>query len=352
MYNKQDYRSNHLSFAMGIFSYAPTSFTDKDLPDQTGKVFIVTGATSGVGELLAGILYSKNAKVYLAARSQEKAVQTINTIRSKNSTSKGDLLFLHLDLNDLSTIKASVNEFLQHENRLNVLWNNAGVMVPPQGSKTKQGYEQQLGTNDLAPFLFTKLLTPILKETAKVKPAGSVRVVWVASSAAANFAPKGGVVMDNLSYEKDQGSWHKYGVSKAGTILQAAEYARRFGQDNILSVSLDPGNLKTPLYQTAPKWQMPFINLVLKDPIYGAYTELFAGFSPKVQMKDGGRFSKSLNLSFTAELILIYIPVQPFGKIGHTRKDIEVSRKPKSEGGNGLAEEFYDWNEKQVEPFT
>lgn len=279
---------------MGIFSYVSPTFTDKTLSDQSGKVFIVTGGTSGVGELLVDILYSKNAKVYIAARSADKAEQTIQSIKTKRPTSHGELIFLRLDLNDLSTIKASADEFLHKETKLNVLWNNAGVMVPPQGSKTKQGYELQLGTNNLAPFLFTKLLTPVLKETAKTEPKGTVRVVWVASSAAANFAPKGGVVMSNLTYKQDQSAWHKYGVSKAGNILQAAEYARRFGPDNILSVSLDPGNLKTPLYQTTPKWQMPFINLVLKEPINGAYTEMYAGFSPEVQMKDGGRFSKSL----------------------------------------------------------
>ena len=279
---------------MGIFSYASPSFTDKNLVDQSGKVFIVTGSTSGVGELLAGILFSKNARVYVAARSAEKGQKTIQKIKDQHPSSQGELMFLRLDLNDLATIKASVGEFLKRESKLHVLWNNAGVMVPPQGSKTAQGYEQQLGTNDLAPFLFTKLLTPILQETAKSEPVGSVRVVWVASSAAANFAPKGGVVMDNLDYRQDQSAWHKYGVSKAGTIFQAAEYARHFGGDNILSVSLDPGNLKTPLYQTAPKWQMPFINLVLKDPIYGAYTELFAGFSPEIQMKHGGRFGRMI----------------------------------------------------------
>lgn len=279
---------------MGIFTYTKAPFTDKELSDQHGKVFIVTGATSGIGELLVDILYSKNAKVYIAARSAEKAEKTIQTLKNKHSSSRGELIFLHLDLGDLSTVKASAEEFLRKENKLNVLWNNAGVMVPPQGSKSKQGYELQLGTNNLAPFLFTKLLTPILTETAKVEPIGSVRVVWVASSAARNFAPRGGVVMSNLDYNKDQSAWHKYGVSKSGNIFQAAEYDRRIGQNNnILSVSLDPGNLRTPLYNTTPKWQMPFINLVLKDPINGAYTELYAGFSPDVQMKHGGRFSTS-----------------------------------------------------------
>ena len=278
---------------MGIFSNISPPFTDTSLPDQSGKVFIVTGATSGVGELLADILYAKSAKVYIAARSAEKAGQAIEKLKAKHPQSSGELVFLALDLGDLSTIKASADEFLKKERKLNVLWNNAGVMLTPQGSKTKQGYEQQLGTNTLAPFLFTRLLTPMLQETAKSEPPGAVRVVWVASSAAANFAPKGGMVMDNLDYHDDQSAWYKYGVSKAGTIFHAAEYAKRFGPDNILSVSLDPGNLKTPLWEQTPKWQKPFINLVLKDPVYGAYTELFAGLSPDVQMKYGGRFSRS-----------------------------------------------------------
>lgn len=276
---------------MGLFEAKP-SFTDKSLPDQTGKVFIVTGATSGVGELLADILYSKNAKVYLAVRSASKADETKKRIQSKRPESSGELVFLPLDLSDLSTIKASAEEFLSKETKLNVLFNNAGVMNPPDGSKTKQGYELQMGTNALAPFLFTKLLTPILKETAKGESEGSVRVVWVSSSAPARFAPKGGVEMDNLSYEQSRTSWQRYGVSKSGTIIHAAEYARRHKDDGIISVSLDPGNLKTPLYDNTPKWQMVFINMVLKEPVYGAYTELFAGFSPEVTIKDSGRFSK------------------------------------------------------------
>jgi retinol dehydrogenase-12 len=117
-----------------------------------------------------------------------------------------------------------------------VLWNNAGVMVPPQGSKTKQGYELQLGTNNVAPFLFTKLLTPTLIKTAKIEPPGTVRVVWTSSSAAESFSPNGGVDLGNLDYKTDKAPWHKYGVSKAGNILHSKEYARRYGGDGIISV--------------------------------------------------------------------------------------------------------------------
>jgi retinol dehydrogenase 12 len=139
-------------------------------------------------------------------------------------------------LDDLTTIKASAEEFLAKETRLDVLWNNAGVMLPPQGSKTKQNYELQLGTNVVAPFLFTKLLTPILTKTAQSSPAGSVRVVWVSSSAARRFAPQGGVDLSNLDYKKDESAWHKYGVSKAGNILHAKEFAKQYKNQGIVSV--------------------------------------------------------------------------------------------------------------------
>ncbi len=160
------------------------------------------------------------------------------------------MIYLHLDLDDLTTIKASADEFLGKEKRLDVLWNNAGVMIPAQGSTTKQGYELQLGTNCVAPFLFTKLLTPTLVATAKLSPPGSVRVVWVSSSAAEGFSPKNGVDMANLDYKTDQAKWYKYGVSKAGNLLHAKEYARRFGPDGVLSLVFHPLKMAPPILTT------------------------------------------------------------------------------------------------------
>lgn len=197
----------------------------------------MTGASSGIGEQLAQILYQKNAKVYVAARSQEKANKAIEQIKVKAPDSNGEVRFLHLDLDDLTTIKASADAFLSENDRLDVLWNNAGVMIPPQGSKTKQGYEKQLGTNNVAPFLFTKLLLPTLAKTASTAPKDSVRVVWVSSSAAElSIVPKGGVDLENLDYKVDKGPWVKYGVSKAGNVLHASELAKRAGTEGIISV--------------------------------------------------------------------------------------------------------------------
>jgi retinol dehydrogenase 12 len=198
-------------------------------------VFVVTGSSSGIGKELAQILYSHDAKVYIAVRSKEKATEAINDIKAKFPDSKGELVFLHLDLGDLTTIKKSAEEFLTKESKLDVLWNNAGVMLPPQGSETKQGYELQLGTNNIGPFLFTKLLTPLLIKTARTALANSVRVVWV-SSLAAQLAPKGGVGLDNLDYKKDEGAWTKYSISKAGNWYHSTEYAKRYKKDGIVSV--------------------------------------------------------------------------------------------------------------------
>jgi NAD(P)-dependent dehydrogenase (short-subunit alcohol dehydrogenase family) len=170
------------------------------------------------------MLYAKDAKVYIAARSEAKAQKTIDEIKALHPTSAGELAFLKLDLSDLTTVKPSAMEFLAKESRLDVLWNNAGVMVPPQGSKTVQGYELQIGTNNLAPFLFTQLLQPVLLATARI---GEARVVWVSSSAGNIGAPKPAIDFNNMDYKREEGIWDKYGRSKAGNILHCVEFARR-----------------------------------------------------------------------------------------------------------------------------
>ncbi|KAL8823586.1 MAG: hypothetical protein Q9191_005719 [Dirinaria sp. TL-2023a] len=291
----------------------PTAkFTEKNVPDQTGKVFIVTGSTSGVGFELAYILYLCNAKVYIAARSEDKGNAAIEEIKARVPDSKGQILFLHLDLSDLTTIKSSAEAFLRENERLDVLWNNAGVMIPPQGSKTAQGYELQLGTNCLGPHLFTSLLQPILIRTAKNAPANSVRIVWVSSNGAWITTGRNGIELDNLDYSKaDRSSWTKYGASKAGNIFQASEAGRRLGEAGIVSVG----------------W-------FLYTPIHGAYTELFAGLSPEVTTEQNGTF------------------IFPWGRLGFKiREDLVLAQKPEKEGGTGYAEKFWDWCDEQVKPY-
>lgn len=276
-----------------VFPPAP-QFTEKQLGDLAGNVYIVTGANTGVGKALAEILYAANAKVYVAARSKSKGNEAIEAIKAACQESKGTLVFLPLDLADLTTIKASAREFLAKETKLHVLFNNAGVMSPPEGSKTAQGYELQLGTNNIGTFLFTKLLTPTLVSTASSEAAASVRVVWVSSSAAEVISPRGGVPLDNLDYHQNQSPAYKYGVSKAGSYFHSAEFARRHRESGIVSVALNPGNLKTELARHR-LWLERFLlsALIQYPPIYGAYTELFAGLSPDITMEQSGQWGES-----------------------------------------------------------
>ena len=220
--------------------------------------------------------------MYLAARSSERVNAAISWIREAHPDSKGRLAYLHLELADLESIKPAAEEFLAKENRLDVLFNNAGVMVPPQGSTTKQGYELQLGTNCLGHYAFTKLLTPLLVQTAKTSEAGSVRVVWVSSSAVMG-APTGGVDMANLDYHNDKFAFQKYGVSKAGNVLHALQMRNLHAKDGVLSVSLNPGNLNSDLSRHAGLLGVLIVKLLTYPAVNGAYTEFYAGLSPEVK---------------------------------------------------------------------
>ena len=218
----------------------------------------------------------------MAARSEERVHNAMDGIRTAHPDSKGKLVFLHLDLGDLTTIKATAEKFLAAETQLNVLWLNAGVMIPPWGSRTAQGYELQLGTNNLGHFLLARYLHLVLRKTAKTAPKDSVRVVWV-SSGAALLAPSPPIDFDNMDFHKEETAWTIYGRSKAGNVLHANEFARRFKGDGIISVvrmhnilqharmlmtrqSLHPGNLKSNL-QKHMNWIESF--LTVRSPTAG-----------------------------------------------------------------------------------
>ncbi|KAL7935630.1 NAD(P)-binding protein [Trichoderma chlorosporum] len=310
---------------------APT-FTEKDLPDLTGKVYVITGSNTGIGKELAQILFSRNAKVYVAARNESKAVDAIESIKTHRPASTGSLEFLHLELDDLACVAKAARVFLSQESRLDVLFNNAGVMHPPTGSLTKQGYELTLGTNNLGHHLFTEILTPLLVQTARNSPAGSVRVVWL-GSLYTYAAPKNGMDLSNLNYEKSQDKYYKYNVSKAGAWYEAAEYARKHRSDGIISVAANPGNLKSDLLRHMSRAEKFVFDLILHPTIYGAYTELFAGLSPEVTLDKSGSW------------------IIPWGRFGQLRSDLERGALPVSEGGTGMAQKWTAWCDEQVRQY-
>ncbi|KAN0102166.1 NAD(P)-binding protein [Hyaloscypha variabilis] len=312
-------------------------FTEKDVPtDLQGKVYIVTGANCGMGLELSRVLYSKNAKVYLGCRSEEKAIKAIAHIEKAVPTSKGQLVFLSLDLADLTKVKTAAEIFIAKESKLHVLFNNAGVMVGPAEPlpKTVQGHELSLGVNCIGTFLFTKLLTPVLIATARSTPPNTVRVVWPSSFGLHQYAPEGrGIDMDNLDYHIRKAHVDRYGISKCGVWLLAVEFARRFRDDGIVSVPVNPGNVRTQLARDQTLALKIIAHAVVYPIINGVYTQLFAAFSPEVTIEKA---------DWTTS----------WGKLVPLRPDLPQATKSEKDGGNGNAQKFWEWNEEQVKTYV
>ncbi|KUI54254.1 hypothetical protein VP1G_01680 [Cytospora mali] len=179
--------------------------TESNLPRQDDKVFIVTGGSSGLGYELSRILYGAGGKVYILTRSKANADAAIARIKAhyqgqEDSRQCGNLEFIYMDLQEFSTIKAAVQEFLQSqgpEGRLDVLFNNAGTGGRKNAPAGRQGHEYHMTINALGGFLLTRLLTSILSKTAlSTSTCGSVRVVWPASLLVDTTSPKSGIRKD------------------------------------------------------------------------------------------------------------------------------------------------------------
>ncbi|KDQ62477.1 hypothetical protein JAAARDRAFT_170871 [Jaapia argillacea MUCL 33604] len=265
-------------------SFPPKSkFSVDDIPDLSGKVIIVTGANTGIGKETAQTLLSHNAKVYVACRSQEKAEQAIKDL--KVATGK-DAEFLKLDLADLKAIKASVEEFTSKEKELHVLFNNGGVMMCPVDMTTADGYDLQFGTNVLGHWYLSKLLLPTLLETAITTPEGKVRIINTSSSMHA-FGDLNFKTFKDGPERTKVATRNLYAQSKFGNVVVSNELARRYGEQGIVSISLNPGNIKTDLARYMSGMERTFINKILYPAPFGALTQLYAGTMPECLEMNG-----------------------------------------------------------------
>lgn len=206
------------------------------MSDQSGKTFLVTGANSGIGYETALGLYEAGATVIVACRSKEKADEAISEMKKQGD--KGDLEPGVLDLSDLDSVKDFANTILKTHPKLDVLVNNAGVMVPP-ASKTRQGYELQFGVNFLGHFALTGYLYPLLKKTPQS------RIVTVSSMAYL----RGIIDFDNLRSEKDYDAFREYAQSKLADLMLSLELHRRIVTcgDRVKSIAAQPGANATNL---------------------------------------------------------------------------------------------------------
>jgi NAD(P)-dependent dehydrogenase (short-subunit alcohol dehydrogenase family) len=238
--------------------------------DMTGKVAIVTGANSGIGYEMARALTRKGATVILACRNKDKGEAAVRQIRHEYPEAKAELM--QLDLSDLASVRRFADEFTGRHDKLDLLINNAGIMMTPFG-KTADGFESQFGTNHLGHFALTGLLLNLIIRTPHA------RVVTV-SSPGHRF---GKIDFDNLNAEQDYKRQGAYGQSKLANLLFTYELQRRFEVAGVATIAAaaHPGWTATNLQ--AHTWFFRMLNPFLaQKPEMGALPTLYAATAPDV----------------------------------------------------------------------
>jgi NAD(P)-dependent dehydrogenase (short-subunit alcohol dehydrogenase family) len=255
----------------------PRSFTADDVPDQSGRTFVVTGANTGLGFEAAKVLADRGARVLMGCRSRDKALAAMAEI--SEAVPDADLDFVPLDQGDLASIRVAADR-IALEPRLDVLVNNAGIMVPPR-ELTTDGFESQFGVNHLGTFALTSHLLDMLGEQEESR-------VVVTSS----LAHRGGeIFFDDIDAAKSYRAQRRYQQSKLANLLFTFELDRRLaaaGAETI-AVACHPGIAVTELVRNMPGafgLVTPFIRPLFNSPAAGAWPTLMAATAPGVSGGD------------------------------------------------------------------
>ncbi|MBX2802601.1 MAG: SDR family oxidoreductase [Myxococcales bacterium] len=245
------------------------AWTEDDIPDQTGRTAIVTGANTGIGFETARALAQKGAAVTLACRNPEKGKDAVERIRALQPSGSVELRVL--DLSDLQSVSSFSEAYVADHERLDLLILNAGVMVPPK-SETAQGFELQFGVNHLSHFALTGQLLPLVQRTPEAR-------VVVVSSTAASF---GTMNFEDLQFaERGYQAWPAYGQSKLANQLFTRELQRRLqgAGETALVTAAHPGWTATDLQRSSglASFFNPFF---AQKPPMGALPTLRAATDP------------------------------------------------------------------------
>ena len=263
--------------------------SNKDIPDLSGKVIIVTGGNNGLGkETILQLAKHNPRELYMGARNKAKAEEAISDI--KKTVPNANVKFLEIDISSLASVKKCAEDFLAHNDRLDILINNAGIMGVPPGL-TEDGYEAQFGTNHMGPALFTKLLLPIMQNTTLI-PGTDVRIVNL-SSEAFKFGPKAGLLLSqNKTPLAEISGAARYGQSKLANLYFTISLAKRY--PHIKSNAIHPGLVRTSITNNTTN-NYPYLSwvfalafrLFMVDIHDGALPQLFAATYKASDVKSG-----------------------------------------------------------------
>lgn len=218
------------------------SFNIHKIESQKGKIAIVTGGNAGLGKEITNALTKLDIKVIMACRNVKKAEITKTEILK--TIPSADIEIMELNLNSLASVRSFATAFCNKHQQLHLLIENAGIMIPPF-TKTKDGFESQLGVNYLSHFLLTNLLMPTLNKTS------GARIATTSSIA----HETGSIDFDNLNSENSYAKMGAYRQSKLACLMFAYELQRRLTKSgsSVIAVSAHPGVSKTNLFYNLPK---------------------------------------------------------------------------------------------------
>ncbi|SDC78209.1 oxidoreductase [Actinokineospora iranica] len=252
---------------------APPGWTAADIPDQVGRTFIVTGGNSGPGFETSRELARRGAQVILTARDAEKGAAAVAAILDEQPDAQVETRLV--DLADLDSVEA----FARTVEQVDVLINNAGVMMPPR-AESAQGYESQFAVNHLAHFALTAMLLDVLKQGR------DPRVVTVSSY----LHKRGRIHFDDLHGEHNYSRTGYYAQSKLANVVFGLELHRRLRANGfaVASVLAHPGYAATNLQTTGPtgvtKLALKVSNRILaQEAAMGALPQLYAATNPDVE---------------------------------------------------------------------
>ncbi|MCU1588925.1 MAG: hypothetical protein JWP11_181 [Frankiales bacterium] len=253
-------------------------WTVEDIPDQSDRTALVTGANSGLGLHTSLALARRGARVLMACRNQAKAAEALSRVRSEAPGAAVELVTL--DLASLASVRSAASDVASRTGALHLLVDNAGVMAIPR-AQTADGFEMQLGTNHLGHFALTGLLLP------QLLAAEDPRVVVVSSDA----HKIGRIRFEDLMAEKSYGRWSAYGQSKLANLLFMRELDRRAG-GRLTATAAHPGYAATNLQSN---YGNPVVDLFMKignrvlaqSDEAGAWPQLYAATMPGVK---GGEY--------------------------------------------------------------
>jgi NAD(P)-dependent dehydrogenase (short-subunit alcohol dehydrogenase family) len=250
-----------------------SNWTTANIPDQTGRTAVITGANTGLGYETAAALAAKGAHVVLAVRNLDKGKDAADRIVA--STPGASVAVQELDLSSLDSVRSAAEELRSRYDAIDLLINNAGVMFTPK-STTKDGFELQFGTNHLGHFALTGLLLD------RLLPVQGSRVATV-SSVGHRFARE--IHFDDLQWERSYSRVGAYGQAKLANLMFTYELQRRLQGTNTIAAAAHPGGSRTELTRNLPALVSAVNRLV--EPLFqgadmGALPTLRAATDPGV----------------------------------------------------------------------